>query len=109
MQGAHASFKHGLQACARPSNFPVSSKRLTSFKRPAAINTLKNSQEAKNELKEETRRDQQEMQKGLENVLKSQGQELKNSLEKKIDNVEEKINSVEEKIAVKNGRKDSSS
>ncbi|GFU14920.1 hypothetical protein TNCV_191691 [Trichonephila clavipes] len=32
MQGARASFKHGRPARARSSNFPVSSKRLTSFK-----------------------------------------------------------------------------
>ncbi|GFY10423.1 hypothetical protein TNCV_1463131 [Trichonephila clavipes] len=37
MQGARASFKHGRPACARSSNFPVSSKRLTSFKRPAGV------------------------------------------------------------------------
>ncbi|GFS70314.1 hypothetical protein TNCV_2012291 [Trichonephila clavipes] len=35
MQGARASFKHGHPARARSSNFLVSSKRLTSFKRPA--------------------------------------------------------------------------
>ncbi|GFV30887.1 uncharacterized protein TNCV_4013211 [Trichonephila clavipes] len=35
MQGARSSFKHGRPARARSSNFPVSSKRLTSFKRPA--------------------------------------------------------------------------
>ncbi|GFU62439.1 DUF4817 domain-containing protein [Trichonephila clavipes] len=35
MQGARASFKHGRQARARSSNFPVSSKRLASFKSPA--------------------------------------------------------------------------
>ncbi|GFU52216.1 hypothetical protein TNCV_3052371 [Trichonephila clavipes] len=33
----HVSFKHGRPACARSSNFPVSSKRLTSFKRPAGV------------------------------------------------------------------------
>ncbi|GFX66957.1 hypothetical protein TNCV_4180821 [Trichonephila clavipes] len=37
MQGARAYFKHGRPARARSSNFPVSSKRLTSFKRPACI------------------------------------------------------------------------
>ncbi|GFV43891.1 hypothetical protein TNCV_485151 [Trichonephila clavipes] len=37
MQGTRASFKHGRPACARSSNFPVSSKRLTSFKRPAGV------------------------------------------------------------------------
>ncbi|GFV16247.1 transposable element Tcb1 transposase [Trichonephila clavipes] len=37
MQGARASFKHGRPARARSSNFPVSSKRLTSFKRPASV------------------------------------------------------------------------
>ncbi|GFU72601.1 mitotic-spindle organizing protein 2A [Trichonephila clavipes] len=37
MQGARASFKHGRPARARSSNFPVSSKRLTNFKRPAGI------------------------------------------------------------------------
>ncbi|GFX88228.1 hypothetical protein TNCV_1066441 [Trichonephila clavipes] len=36
MQGARASFKHGHPARARSSYFPVSSKRLTSFKRHAA-------------------------------------------------------------------------
>ncbi|GFU92896.1 hypothetical protein TNCV_2080421 [Trichonephila clavipes] len=35
MQGARASFKHGHPARAPSSNFPVSSKRLTNFKRPA--------------------------------------------------------------------------
>ncbi|GFV73799.1 hypothetical protein TNCV_3543571, partial [Trichonephila clavipes] len=35
MQGARASFKHGRPARAQSSNFPVSSKSLTSFKRPA--------------------------------------------------------------------------
>ncbi|GFW18158.1 uncharacterized protein TNCV_4006981 [Trichonephila clavipes] len=35
MQGARSSFKHGHPARARSSIFPVSSKRLTSFKRPA--------------------------------------------------------------------------
>ncbi|GFV73991.1 cytochrome P450 2L1 [Trichonephila clavipes] len=35
MQSARASFKHGRPARARSSNYPVSSKRLTSFKRPA--------------------------------------------------------------------------
>ncbi|GFW78278.1 putative retrovirus-related pol polyprotein from transposon opus [Trichonephila clavipes] len=35
MQGARSSFKHGRPARAQSSNFPVSSKRLTSFKRPA--------------------------------------------------------------------------
>ncbi|GFX47434.1 hypothetical protein TNCV_1734211 [Trichonephila clavipes] len=35
MQGARSSFKHGRPACA--SNFPVSSKRLTSFKKPAGV------------------------------------------------------------------------
>ncbi|GFU49438.1 hypothetical protein TNCV_2308101 [Trichonephila clavipes] len=35
MQGARASFKHGRPARARSSYFPVSSKRLTNFKRPA--------------------------------------------------------------------------
>ncbi|GFV63641.1 hypothetical protein TNCV_623831 [Trichonephila clavipes] len=37
MQGARAYFKHGRPARARSSNFPVSSKRLTSFKRPAGV------------------------------------------------------------------------
>ncbi|GFY18245.1 retrovirus-related Pol polyprotein from transposon 297 [Trichonephila clavipes] len=37
MQGARSSFKHGRPARAQSSNFPVSSKRLTSFKRPAGI------------------------------------------------------------------------
>ncbi|GFV03978.1 hypothetical protein TNCV_916031 [Trichonephila clavipes] len=37
MQGARASFKHGRPARARSSNFRVSSKRLTSFKRPAGV------------------------------------------------------------------------
>ncbi|GFX53688.1 hypothetical protein TNCV_1596341 [Trichonephila clavipes] len=37
MQGARAYFKHGRLARARSSNFPVSSKRLTSFKRPAGV------------------------------------------------------------------------
>ncbi|GFV15822.1 hypothetical protein TNCV_988051 [Trichonephila clavipes] len=32
MQGARAFFKHGRPARARSSNFPASSKRLTSFK-----------------------------------------------------------------------------
>ncbi|GFT69057.1 retrovirus-related Pol polyprotein from transposon 297 [Trichonephila clavipes] len=41
MQGARASFKHGHPARARSSNFPVSSKRLTSFKRPAATEKQK--------------------------------------------------------------------
>ncbi|GFS85967.1 hypothetical protein TNCV_1219621 [Trichonephila clavipes] len=35
MQGARASFKHGHPARARSSHYPVSLKRLTSFKRPA--------------------------------------------------------------------------
>ncbi|GFV08756.1 transposable element Tcb1 transposase [Trichonephila clavipes] len=35
MQGTRASFKHGRPARARSSNFHVSSKRLTNFKRPA--------------------------------------------------------------------------
>ncbi|GFX64735.1 hypothetical protein TNCV_4682101 [Trichonephila clavipes] len=37
MHGARASFKHGHLARARSSNFPVSSKRLTSFKRPESV------------------------------------------------------------------------
>ncbi|GFV13843.1 hypothetical protein TNCV_3060951 [Trichonephila clavipes] len=37
MQGARAYFKHGRPARARSSNFPVSAKRLTSFKRPAGV------------------------------------------------------------------------
>ncbi|GFY02839.1 hypothetical protein TNCV_3507191 [Trichonephila clavipes] len=37
MQGARSSFKPGRQARARSSNFPVSSKCLTSFKRPAGV------------------------------------------------------------------------
>ncbi|GFX16224.1 hypothetical protein TNCV_4704781 [Trichonephila clavipes] len=37
IQGARASFKHGRPACARSYNFPVSSKRLTSCKRPAGV------------------------------------------------------------------------
>ncbi|GFU99768.1 hypothetical protein TNCV_1918801 [Trichonephila clavipes] len=37
MQSARASFKHGRPARAQSSNFPVSSKRLTSFKRPAGV------------------------------------------------------------------------
>ncbi|GFU35583.1 hypothetical protein TNCV_1042291 [Trichonephila clavipes] len=37
MQGARASFKHGRPARARSSNFPVSSKCLTSFERPAGV------------------------------------------------------------------------
>ncbi|GFX85804.1 transposable element Tcb2 transposase [Trichonephila clavipes] len=37
MQGARSSFKHGRPARARSSNFPVFSKRLTSFKRPAGV------------------------------------------------------------------------
>ncbi|GFX24313.1 hypothetical protein TNCV_421141 [Trichonephila clavipes] len=37
MQGARSSFQHGHPARARSSNFPVSSKRLTSFKRPAGV------------------------------------------------------------------------
>ncbi|GFS56767.1 hypothetical protein TNCV_2221981 [Trichonephila clavipes] len=37
MQGARSSFKHRHPARARSSNFPVSSKRLTSFKRPAGV------------------------------------------------------------------------
>ncbi|GFT09401.1 hypothetical protein TNCV_5062651 [Trichonephila clavipes] len=37
MQGARASFKHGRPARARSSNFPLSSKRLTNFKRPAGV------------------------------------------------------------------------
>ncbi|GFW37910.1 uncharacterized protein TNCV_4631121 [Trichonephila clavipes] len=37
MQGARASFKHGHPARARSSSFPVSSKRLASFKRPAGV------------------------------------------------------------------------
>ncbi|GFV85256.1 hypothetical protein TNCV_928871 [Trichonephila clavipes] len=37
MQGARASFKHGRPARAQYSNFPVSSKRLTSFERPAGV------------------------------------------------------------------------
>ncbi|GFS95243.1 hypothetical protein TNCV_2630731 [Trichonephila clavipes] len=37
MQGARASFKHGRPACAQSSNFPVSSKRFKSFKRPAGV------------------------------------------------------------------------
>ncbi|GFW32689.1 hypothetical protein TNCV_3679371 [Trichonephila clavipes] len=37
MQGARASFKHGRPARARSSNYPVSSKRLKSFKRPAGV------------------------------------------------------------------------
>ncbi|GFT68918.1 hypothetical protein TNCV_1804481 [Trichonephila clavipes] len=37
MQGARVSFKHGHPARARSSNFPVSSKRLTSFERPAGV------------------------------------------------------------------------
>ncbi|GFW74971.1 hypothetical protein TNCV_2678391 [Trichonephila clavipes] len=37
MQGTRASFKHGRPARARSSNFHVSSKRLTNFKRPAGV------------------------------------------------------------------------
>ncbi|GFX39501.1 hypothetical protein TNCV_2668631 [Trichonephila clavipes] len=37
MQGARASFNHGRPACARSSNFPVSSKRLTNFKRHSGV------------------------------------------------------------------------
>ncbi|GFV27679.1 hypothetical protein TNCV_4169041 [Trichonephila clavipes] len=37
IQGGCASFKHGRPARARSSNFPVSSKRLTSFKRPSGV------------------------------------------------------------------------
>ncbi|GFT87106.1 hypothetical protein TNCV_2748631 [Trichonephila clavipes] len=37
MQGARASFKYSRPAHARSSNFPVSSKRLTSFKRPEGV------------------------------------------------------------------------
>ncbi|GFU80560.1 hypothetical protein TNCV_534341 [Trichonephila clavipes] len=33
----HVAFKHGRPAPARSSNFPVSSKRLTSFKIPAGV------------------------------------------------------------------------
>ncbi|GFY36299.1 uncharacterized protein TNCV_3450021 [Trichonephila clavipes] len=40
MQGARASFKHGRPARAQSSNFPVSSKRLTSFKRPAVAHPV---------------------------------------------------------------------
>ncbi|GFV43073.1 hypothetical protein TNCV_1459021 [Trichonephila clavipes] len=37
MQGARASVKHGHPARARSSNFPVSSKRFTNFKRSAGV------------------------------------------------------------------------
>ncbi|GFX50896.1 hypothetical protein TNCV_2732471 [Trichonephila clavipes] len=37
MQGARASFKPGRPARAQSSDFPVSSKRLTNFKRPAGV------------------------------------------------------------------------
>ncbi|GFU77914.1 hypothetical protein TNCV_521141 [Trichonephila clavipes] len=37
MQSVRASFKHCRPARARSSNFPVSSKRLTSFKRPGGV------------------------------------------------------------------------
>ncbi|GFT74761.1 hypothetical protein TNCV_2516641 [Trichonephila clavipes] len=37
MQGTRASFKHGRPARARSSNFHVSSKRLTNFKRHAGV------------------------------------------------------------------------
>ncbi|GFT32395.1 hypothetical protein TNCV_4484201 [Trichonephila clavipes] len=37
MLDARASFNHGRPARARSSNFPVSSKLLTSFKRPADV------------------------------------------------------------------------
>ncbi|GFX92306.1 hypothetical protein TNCV_1112331 [Trichonephila clavipes] len=40
MQGARASFKHDSPARARSSYFPVSSKRLTSFKRSAGVKGL---------------------------------------------------------------------